>query len=134
MHHFPLCARISTAFPCFCPADKGTGPADNLSRVAEFVVAEFVTFRLKDGVTDDTFVQAAAAISPWLRDSTKVISRTLSRDDTGLWTDHITWTSREAGEKTAARIMQTPEFAAMGEMIDTTSITLRYARILMRMD
>ena len=129
MHHFPRPARFPAAFPCFGAADKGSGAAGDLARVAEFV-----TFRLRDGISDDSFVQAAAAISPWLRESTKVISRTLSRDDTGLWCDHIVWTSREAGEKIAAQVMQKPEFAAMGEMIDTDSITLRYARILMRMD
>jgi len=51
----------------------------NLTRIAEFV-----TFRLKDDVSDDAFVQAAKAIGPYLRESGNAVSRSLSRDDDGL--------------------------------------------------
>jgi len=97
-------------------------------------VAEFVTFRLKGDVSDDAFVQAAKAIGPYLQQSGKVISRSLSRDDDGQWTDSIVWISMKAAEETAAMVMQQPEFGKMVEFIDQSSMNLRYANILMQMD
>lgn len=96
--------------------------------------AEFVTFRLKDDVSDDAFVQAARAIGPYLRKSGNVVSRSLSRGDDGLWTDHIVWISMKTAEETAAKVMQQPEFGKMAEMIDPDSMNLRYAPILLQMD
>jgi hypothetical protein len=96
--------------------------------------AEIVTFRLKDGVSDDVFVQAARAIGPWLRDSKAMISRSLTRDDDGLWTDYIIWVSMKAAKEAAAEVMQQPEFAPMGEMIGPDSVNMRHAHVLMQMD
>ena len=53
-------------------------------------VAEIVTFRLAAGADPAAFLTAAAAVEPMLRAGGDVIARTLSCDDDGLWTDHIT--------------------------------------------
>jgi hypothetical protein len=125
------CFSLPSANPprCFAAPESGTGAASGA-----VPAAEFVTFSLKDGVSDDAFVQAAKAISPYLRKSGNVVSRSLSRDDDGLWTDHIVWVSMKSAEETAAAVMQQPEFGKMAEMINQDSMNLRYASIVMQMD
>jgi len=121
-----LFSRLPTGV--FAPADVGTGTPNTTE------VAEFVTFRLKDGISKDAFVQAADAISLHLRESGNVISRSLSCADDGLWTDHIVWKSMKTAEDTAAKVMQQPVFGQMADLIEPDSMNLRYASILLQMD
>ena len=92
-------------------------------------IAELVTFRLKDDASTEAFVTAATGIQPFLDSTKAVLSRTLSRDDDGLWTDHITWTSLELAKSTAESMMQRPEAGPMMSLIDPDSVSLRYAEI-----
>jgi len=110
-------------------AESSSGQATGADRTAEFV-----TFRLKDGISNADFVQAASAIGAYLRNSGNVISRSLSRDDDGLWTDHIVWISMSSAKATATEVMQQPAFGKMADMIDPDSMNLRYGAILMQMD
>ncbi|MGC1505064.1 MAG: hypothetical protein WA782_13120 [Sulfitobacter sp.] len=92
-------------------------------------VAEIVTFRLAQGTDIDAFVTAARAIEPMLKASGTVLSRTLSCDDAGTWTDHITWTTMAAAKSTAAARMADPCAAPMMQMIDPAHVTMRHAPI-----
>ena len=92
-------------------------------------VAEIVTFRLAAGADPAAFLTAAAAVEPMLRAGGDVIARTLSCDDDGLWTDHITWTSMEAAKATAEKIMGDPIAAPMMQMIDPDGVQMRHAPI-----
>ena len=92
-------------------------------------VAEIVTFRLAEGTDADAFTKAARALEPMLRASGDAISRTLSHDDDGLWTDHITWTTMEAAKAAAERIMSDPVAAPMMQMIAPDSVVMRHAPI-----
>jgi len=118
-----------TTSRCFGAADAGTG-----THTGTMTTAEFVTYRLKEGISNKAFVQAASAINSYLRESGNVMSRSLSCGDDGLWTDHIVWKSMKTAEETAAMVMQKPEFGQMSELIDPDSMNLRYASILMQMD
>ena len=97
-------------------------------------VAEFVTFRLKAGISDQSFLAAADQTRAFLNDTSAVLRRSLSKDDSELWTDHILWTSMDIAKSTAEVAMQHPDFAPMMSMIDPKSVELRHAPVLMQMD
>ena len=110
-------------------------PADGDSGVATTqTVAEFVTFRLNAGVSDQSFLAAAAQTRAFLSDTGAVLRRSLSKDDSGIWTDHILWKSMGIAKSTAEVAMQHPDFAPLLSMIDPDSVALRHAPVLMQMD
>lgn len=92
-------------------------------------VAEIVTFRLIKGSEPATFVAAARALEPMLQATGNVLSRTLSCDADGTWTDHITWTTMEAAKTTAEAMMADPAAAPMMQMIDPDHVQMRHAQI-----
>jgi hypothetical protein len=102
-----------------------TNPAD----AAIATVAEIVTFRLIEGSDPAAFITAARALEPMLKASGTVLSRTLSCDDTGTWTDHITWTTMAAATSTAEAMMADPLAAPMMQMIDPAHVSMRHAPI-----
>ncbi len=97
-------------------------------------VAEIVTYRLKDGVDPQAHKKAAHGTIAFLTETGAVISRTLSVDETGLWTDHILWTSRAAAKKAEAQAMQRPEFGVFFSGMDESSVTMRHAPVMMQME
>lgn len=116
-----------------------TSPAPTLA-VAEAMrgaaanpVAEIVTFRLSEGADPKAFVAAASGMTPFLTETGAVISRTLSTDDGGLWTDYITWTSMQAAKDAAKAVMARPEAAPFMALIDPETVELRHAPILFSM-
>lgn len=92
-------------------------------------VAEIVTFRLIEGADPVAFSKAAEGMKPFLDSTGAVLSRTLSVDETGLWTDHITWTSMQAATSAAARVMEQPEAGPFMALIDPDSVKMRHAPI-----
>ncbi|UWR23714.1 hypothetical protein [Sulfitobacter sp. S190] len=94
-------------------------------------VAEVVTFRLVPGTAPEAFVRAAGALQPVLEETQAVLSRSLSVDADGLWTDHITWTSLAVAKATANAVMVDPRAAPMMQMIDAQGMQLRHADIML---
>ena len=92
-------------------------------------VVEIVTFRLQSTADRDAFAEAAADMSPFLRSTGAVLSRTLSVDEHGLWTDHIVWKNMATARETAARIMQEPSALPFMALIDPGSVDLRHGAI-----
>lgn len=95
----------------------------------EPTVAEIVTFRLKPGYSPEKFVTAAAAMTEFLRNTGAMVSRALSTDPKGQWTDHILWTNRPAAEMAAKAVFEQQETMAFIEMIDPTDMDQRHADI-----
>ena len=91
--------------------------------------AEIVTFRLLPGADPQAFAKAAADMEPFLQETGGMISRHLSVDDDGLWTDHILWTSLEMAKKAAAEVMQHPSAQPCMAMIDGPTAQMRHARV-----
>jgi hypothetical protein len=112
----------------FAPADGAAGSATTQT------VAEFVTFRLNAGVSDQSFLEAAAQTRTFLNDSGGMIRRSLTKDGDGLWTDYILWASMDIAKSTAEIAMQHPDFAPMMSMIDVGSVELRHDPVLLQMD
>ena len=92
-------------------------------------VAEIVTFRLTEGSDPTNFTKSADGMTPFLRSTGAVVSRTLSVDEDGLWTDHIIWTSMQAALSAAEAMMQQPEAAPFMQMIAPDSVQMRHAPI-----
>ena len=97
-------------------------------------VAEIVTFRLIEGTEPAAFVAAAADMGPFLRSTGAMIKRTLSSDDTGLWTDHIIWTSLDAAQTAAAQMFEHPEAGPFMAMIDPNGMDMRHAPIQLQQE
>lgn len=94
-------------------------------------VAEIVTFRLTKDADKSAFIEAAKGMEPFLASTGAMIKRNLSRDEDGVWTDHIEWTSMQAAKDAAAAMMQRPEASPFMSQIDEQSISMRHATILM---
>jgi hypothetical protein len=116
------------------PEELLRAPSDAARGTVPQPVAEIVTFHLKPGTTSADFLAAAAKTEAFLRASGHVISRTLSRDDTGLWTDYIVWTDMKTAQTMAAQAMQHADFAPLMSMIAPEDVQLRHAPILFQMD
>lgn len=97
-------------------------------------VMEIVTFRLAEGVSQKDFLTSAAKTEVLLRARGDVVRRWLTVDDTGLWTDLVEWTSQSAALKTAAEVVEHPDFQPFMAMIDPKTVSMRHAGILWRMD
>ncbi|QBF31375.1 hypothetical protein [Thalassococcus sp. S3] len=97
-------------------------------------VAEIVTFRLEPGTDPQAFAAAAKGTEAALRKMGTLISRTLSCDEDGLWTDHIVWAFMEDAKAAAQAVMQEPSFQPFGKMISSQDLVMRHAYIHLQMD
>lgn len=122
MKIIPFCAAVLLA------------PADAVRAGDATPTLEIVTFRLSEGANVASFVEAAKGTETWLESTGAVMARSLSVDDTGLWTDAVTWTSKAEALKAAEEAMTRPEFAPFMALIDPESVDMRHASILWQMD
>lgn len=97
-------------------------------------VAEIVTYRLNEGVSQADHLAAADATRAYLKETGAVISRSLSVDESGLWTDYIVWASHTAAKAAEAQAMQRPEFGVFFAGMDESSAMMRHAPIMMQME
>lgn len=118
-----------TSLPVFAPADAAQAAGST-----QDPVLEIVTFRLIDGADAVTFLKAAHGTEKVLRDRGSVVRRYLVQDENGQWTDVIEWTSMTEALSAAEAVMQTPDFAAFGAMIDPNTVEMRHAPILWQME
>lgn len=118
----PLCAALTFA-------------AADLARAGSNVpVLEIVTFRTVEGTDREQFLNAARTTEAMLREHGSLIRRFLTVDESGVWTDAIEWTSMDEAMAAADAVMQHPDFAPFGSMIDGDTIEMRHAPILWRME
>jgi hypothetical protein len=97
-------------------------------------VAEIFTFRLSPDTDARAFTEAAAALTPFLTGTGAFLSRTLSADETGLWTDHVTWTSLAAAKRAAKLLADRPEAQPFMAMIAPEGLAMRHAVIHLSLD
>lgn len=108
-------------------------PADAVRAGDSGAVAEIVTFRLADEVSDAAFVAAARATGPLVRAMPGFLSRRLTRGKDGSWTDHVEWSGLAEAGAAAARIMADPGAAPFISAIDPESIIMRHEAIVWTM-
>jgi hypothetical protein len=94
------------------------------------LIAEIVTFRTVGSAPDDTVVRAAGALAPFLAGCDGFVSRALSRDKGGTWTDHVLWTRLDLAEAAAGRMMHEPAAAAFLALIDMETVRMTHAPVL----
>lgn len=120
---------LALALPfCSAPPDaRADGTA------APQPVAEIVTFRLVPGTDEATFLSAAKATEAPVAARPGFLRRSLSRDDTGLWTDYVEGADLQSAEAAAQAMMPLPEFGPFIAAIDPASMQISHRTILWRM-
>ena len=96
------------------------------------LTAEIVTFRALPGISRETLRERAEAIGPWLAACPGFLSRTLSLNDTGTWTDHIVWASPDQAKAAGEKLMNEPSAAPFMAAIDGASVTMSHAPVVIR--
>lgn len=109
-------------------------PADLARAGSGEPVLEIVTFHLNEGADADAFLSAAKGTEAMLRDRGALIHRFLTVDANGLWTDVIEWSTMAEAQAAAKAVMQHPDIAPFSAMIDGSTVNLRHAPILWRME
>ena len=80
------------SLPILALATLPLAPADSARAGGSSpLVAEIVTFKLKDGISDAQFVEISKASESFVRAAPGFISRQLSKGDDGIWTDYVLW-------------------------------------------
>lgn len=123
MRLIPLLTLCLTLAPADAARAGGDGP-----------VVEIVTFRLIAGADEGAFRQAAAATDAVLRTNPAYGARVLSRDEAGLWTDVVRWSSLTAAEAAAAGMMTDPAFGPFLSLIDPATVQMRHAQVIWSRD
>ncbi len=93
------------------------------------LTAEIVTFRAADGVSPGAMAQAASGMKPFLDGRDGFVSRTLSCDADGTWTDYVVWTDLATAKAAAEAIMSEPVAGAFMALIDPDSVKMIHAPI-----
>jgi hypothetical protein len=126
--HRSLLLALALPF-CLAPADtRAEG-----SHAPAPPVAEIVTFTLIPGSDEGAFLAAAQATEAPVAAQPGFLRRVLSRDDAGLWTDHVEWADRTSAEAAAQAVMAMPEFGPFAAFIDPSGMTMRHAQVLWTM-
>jgi len=97
-------------------------------------IAEIVTFRLKDGVEMDRFLEDAKTTEDVLATVPGYVRRHLSMGEDGSWTDLILWTSMDSAKQAAKSVVEHPDFAPFGSAIQGESVVMRHEKIELNME
>lgn len=100
---------------------------------APLTVAEIVTFRLTPETDPVAFLTAARATEGPVSAQPGFIRRSLSRDDTGLWTDYVEWADLPSALAAAEAVMAMPEFGPFMAAIAPEKVQMRHAPVLWQM-
>ena len=109
------------------PEDAHSGGTAN-----PVAIAEIVTFRLRPGTDEARFLADARATDRPVAAQPGFLRRSLSRDDTGLWTDYVEWTDLASATAAAQAVMGLPEFGPFIAAIDPDGMVMRHAPILLQ--
>jgi hypothetical protein len=118
---------LVTAAIAFAAADTARGQG------IDGPVMEIVTFRLSPGITDAAFLTAAKGTAAMVAAQPGFVRRSLLRDETGEWTDTVTWQNLALAHTAAKTVVSDPSFAPFGAAIDMASLTMRHVPILWQM-
>ena len=118
---------ITLAALCLCLSPADAHPGGTANPVA---IAEIVTFRLRPGTDEARFLADARATDRPVAALPGFLSRSLSRDDSGLWTDYVEWTDLASATAAAKAVMGLPEFGPFIAAIDPDGMVMRHAPVL----
>ena len=92
--------------------------------MSERLVVEVVTFKLKAGVGEADFLQAADAVMSDLQAMSGYIDRELLKDAQGQWMDILHWQSMDEALAAAEALMTAPNAGPFIAMLDATSMAM----------
>jgi hypothetical protein len=119
-------SRVALTASAACPGTdsaKANGP-----------VAEIVTFRLLSGTDETAFLADASATKAVVAAQPGFLRRSLSRDESGLWTDYVEWADLPSALAAADVVIALPEFVPFGAAIDPEGLVMRHAPIVWSME
>lgn len=112
-------------------------PLPNATKAGEgkaaLPVIEIVAFRLLPNVSADHFLVAVAESAELVASQPGFLGRHLSCDDSGLWTDVITWIDMPKALTAAQTVMADPAFGPLMSAIDPAEVSVRHAQVLLSM-
>ncbi|MGB5870434.1 MAG: hypothetical protein WBH04_09560 [Albidovulum sp.] len=94
-------------------------------------ICEIVTFKTNAGISPDETVARARGLQGFLATCPAFISRSLSQDDDGIWTDYILWRSLPEAKSAGEAVMRAPEAAPFMAAIAPDSVKMRYHPVLL---
>lgn len=96
-------------------------------------VAEIVTFRLAEGVSDDAFVALSQASEAFVRTQDGFLHRQLSRNTDGRWTDYVIWKDMDTALRVSEEFHQQAFCAPLMAAILPGSAQMRHEEVLWTM-
>ncbi|WP_156823319.1 hypothetical protein [Woodsholea maritima] len=93
-------------------------------------VVETVRFRLKPGISDEAFLIEAEKASDYVSCFAGFMGRRLSKQEDGLWLDHLHWACLEDARAASEGFMSEPGLQAFIAAIDTAMMEFKHAKLM----
>lgn len=93
-------------------------------------VAEIVTFKLNDGVSDTEYLKLNLPSHAFSSNAKGYVSRQLSKGDDGTWTDYVLWETLEDAQAVQEQFMAQDFAPAMVGAINGETLTMCHQRVL----
>ncbi|MEK3883013.1 hypothetical protein [Paenibacillus sp. PL2-23] len=88
---------------------------------------EVVSYRLKEGVSEEMFMEAVDLLAELLSGESALKKREVFREeDSGTWVEVAEWTSREAAKQCEARVMADPRMSEAMALIDESTLRMLF--------
>lgn len=124
---FSLSTLVLATLP-FAPADSArAGGTSGL-------VAEIVSFKLDDDVSDAQFVEISKATEEFVKSAPGFISRQLSRGDDEIWTDYVLWQDMESALAAGKAFPEQPFAPDLMAAIAPGSEQMRHQYVMWQME
>ena len=101
-----------------------------MTNTAQPQVAEIVTFRLNEGVSDAAYLELNQSSHEYLSGVSGFVSRRLSKGPDGSWTDYTVWQHMDAAEAAQAGFMAQDFAPAMVGAIDSDTLRMQHQTVL----
>lgn len=101
--------------------------ANNTKQKNKMEYIEIAKFKLKDGFTDQHFIEAEKSVRKGLIKTQKgFISRELSKDKDGFWLMDMRFDNKENMDTWFETLKQDPTMKVLGSMIDFPSVRMEF--------
>ncbi len=85
-------------------------------------------FKLKDGLNEADFVEAAKGVEPFVQKMSGFVRRQLLQGEDGQWIDIVHWNSLDEALQATEAVMQEPTYHTFIGMIDESTMTMHHLR------
>lgn len=102
--------------------------------VNEGTVVEVVTYKLREGLSEDDYLKAVEATFPFLCKTDGFVRRALSKGEDGTWVEFVEWTNLDAAKAASELAMSEPTLADFMSAADMETMTFNYYDIAYRID